>query len=122
VSHTTRIGDRTRVQNNCMVGPWTTIAEDVLVSPSVTFIGDPTMGRKPIGPAGWGIRVERAARIGTNSIISAPVTIGEEAAVGAASFVRADVPARTVVAGRPAVRLRDVRDDELLERWRGEPR
>ncbi|MEA2443333.1 MAG: hypothetical protein QOJ12_625, partial [Thermoleophilales bacterium] len=46
-----------------------------------------------------------------------PVVIGAEAVVGAASLVRADVPARTVVAGNPARHLRDVRDDELLERW-----
>ena len=46
-----------------------------------------------------------------------PVEIGEEAVVGAAALVRADVPARTVVAGVPARVLREVRDDELLEAW-----
>jgi acetyltransferase-like isoleucine patch superfamily enzyme len=79
----------------------------------VTFIGDPTMGRGLL-PA-VGTRVHRAARIGVSAIIVPPAVIGEEAVVGAAALVRADVPPRTVVVGVPAVPLRRVRDDELLD-------
>lgn len=117
VSHGTEIGDRTRVQNLVLIGPWTTIEEDVLVSPRVTFIGDPTMGRRPPGATSGGIVVRRATRIGTGSIIFPPAEVGEEAVIGAASMVRGDVPARTVVAGAPARPVRPVRDDELLEAW-----
>jgi UDP-2-acetamido-3-amino-2,3-dideoxy-glucuronate N-acetyltransferase len=118
VSLHTHVGDRTRIQNNALVGPWTTLDEDVLVSPRVTFVGDPTMGRRNPGAVSAGIRVRRASRIGTASIIFPGVEIGAEAVIGAASLVRNDVPARTVVAGSPARALREVRDDELLERWR----
>ena len=46
------------------------------------------------------------------------VEIGEEALVGAGAVVVDDVPPRKVVVGVPARELRDVRDDELIERWR----
>ena len=111
------VGDRTRTQHNVLVGPRTTIGEDVLVSPRVTFVGDPTMGRRHGDAHSGGIVVGRASRVGTAAVIVPPVQIGEEAVVAAQALVRADVPARTVVVGTPARHLRDVRDDELLERW-----
>jgi acetyltransferase-like isoleucine patch superfamily enzyme len=117
VTHGVLIGARTRIQNNTLIGPSTVIEEDVLVSPRVTFVGDPTMGRRLAEPAPVGILVRRAGRIGTGAILFPPLEIGEEAVVGAAAMVRADVPARTVVAGTPARPLRPVRDDELLESW-----
>jgi acetyltransferase-like isoleucine patch superfamily enzyme len=118
VSHNTRVGDRSRIQNETLVGPWTYIDEDVLVAPLVTFLGDPTMGRRPADAVSGGILVRRAARIGTSAIIFQDVEVGEEAVIGAAALVRADVPPRTVVVGSPARPLRAVDDRELLERWR----
>lgn len=112
------VGARTRIQNNTLIGPSTVIEEDVLVSPRVTFVGDPTMGRRPVEPGTAGIVVRRASRIGTSAILFPPCEIGEESVVGAAAMVRADVPPRTVVTGAPARHLREVREDELLERWR----
>jgi acetyltransferase-like isoleucine patch superfamily enzyme len=46
------------------------------------------------------------------------VEIGEEAVIGAGAVVLHDVAARKVMVGVPARELRDVGDDELLERWR----
>lgn len=113
VAHSVRIGARTRIFNAAILAPWTVIEEDVLVSPRVTFLTDPTMGRTADGPLP-GILVRRASRIGTGAILIAPLEIGEEAVVGAAAMVRDDVPARTVVAGSPARHLRAVREDELM--------
>jgi acetyltransferase-like isoleucine patch superfamily enzyme len=118
VTHGVRIGARTRIQNDTLIGPWTVIEEDVLVSPRVTFVGDPTMGRRPPDAESGGIVVRHGSRIGTNAIIFPPVEIGAEAVVGAAAMVRADVAERTVVIGAPATHLRAVRQDELLESWR----
>jgi acetyltransferase-like isoleucine patch superfamily enzyme len=114
VSHTTEIGAGTRIQAATIVGPRTCIANDVMVGPQVVFIGDPKLGRSMPEIATAGIRVGRGARICTGAILSPPLEIGEEALIGAGSFVRTDVCARTVVAGSPARYLRDVRDDELL--------
>lgn len=46
--------------------------------------------------------IKKNARIGTHSVIMPGVTIGENAIVGAFSFVNKDVPANTVVVGVPA--------------------
>jgi len=51
-------------------------------------------------------------------VILPGVEVGEEAFVAGGAVVRADVAARTVVAGVPARLLRDVSDEELLENWR----
>jgi acetyltransferase-like isoleucine patch superfamily enzyme len=115
VSHTTRVGSGTRVQTDTIIAPRTTLGENVMVGARVMFIGDPTLGRRPPEPASRGIRVSRGVRIGTGAILSPPLEVGEEAVIGVGSYVRADVPARTVVVGTPARYLRDVRDDELLD-------
>lgn len=116
VSHTTNIGAGTRIQAATIVGPRTSIDDEVMVGPRVVFIGDPTLGRYGPDITSRGIQVGRGARICTGAILNPPLEIGEEAVIGAGSFVRADVPARTVVAGAPARFLRNVRDDELLDR------
>jgi UDP-2-acetamido-3-amino-2,3-dideoxy-glucuronate N-acetyltransferase len=117
VAPNTRLGARSRLQNSALVGPWTTLEEDVFVGGGVTFVSDPTMGRRDANGERRGIVVRRGARLGSGAILFSPVEVGQEAVVGAASLVRDDVPARTVVAGTPARHLRAVRDDELLERW-----
>ena len=50
--------------------------------------------------------IKRNARIGTHSVIMPGVTIGENAIVGAFSFVNKDVPNDTVVVGVPAKELK----------------
>jgi UDP-2-acetamido-3-amino-2,3-dideoxy-glucuronate N-acetyltransferase len=122
VNHNARVGDRTRIQTLVIVGPWTDIEEDVHVGPRVTFIGDPTMGRRPAEAVPRGIVVRRASRIGTSAIVFQDVEVGEEAVIGAAAMVRSDVPPRTVVVGTPARPLRAVGEDELLEVWREDSR
>ena len=92
------------------------------VAPRVTFIGDPTMGRRSADDVPGGIVVRRASRIGTSAIVFQDVEVGEEAVVGAAALVRSDVPPRTVVVGTPARPLRAVSEDELLEAWREDGR
>jgi acetyltransferase-like isoleucine patch superfamily enzyme len=120
ISIRTKIGDRTRVHGYVVTAPLTVLEDDVQVGIGVTFVGDPTMGRRAIGTTGSAVVARRASRIGTGAILFPPLEIGEEAVVGAGSLVREDVPPRTVVAGTPARVLRDVRDDELLEEWRPE--
>jgi acetyltransferase-like isoleucine patch superfamily enzyme len=114
VAHSTRIGDRVRVQNDTLVGAFTLIEEDAFVAGRVVFVGDPTMGRGGIDPQGNSTILRRGCRIGSGAIVIPPLEIGEEAVVGAASVVRADVPPRTVVIGAPAKPTRMVLSDELL--------
>ena len=46
--------------------------------------------------------LKKNCRIGTHSVIMPGVTIGENAVVGAFSFVKSDVPANAIVVGVPA--------------------
>jgi acetyltransferase-like isoleucine patch superfamily enzyme len=76
------------------------------------------MGRLPQDAALRGATLRRACRIGGGAVLVPGVEVGEEAFVAAGAVVTADVPARAVVMGMPARRIRDVPDDDLLERWR----
>jgi acetyltransferase-like isoleucine patch superfamily enzyme len=118
IHHNTEIKARVRIYALTIVGPSTTIEEDVHVSPYVMFVGDPTMGRRPYDASAGRMVVRRGARIGTRATIIPPAEIGEEAVVGAGALVRGDVEPRTVVTGAPAEPRRSVREDELLEAWR----
>ncbi len=59
---------------------------------SVSTIDDKT------GP----VRLRKNCKIGTHSVVMPDVTIGENAVVGAMSFVNQDVPANSVAVGVPA--------------------
>jgi acetyltransferase-like isoleucine patch superfamily enzyme len=50
-------------------------------------------------------------------VICPGVEIGEEGFVGAGAVVVEAVPARAVVVGVPARQIREVGDEDLLERW-----
>ncbi|MCM1223615.1 MAG: acyltransferase, partial [Lachnospiraceae bacterium] len=60
-----------------------------------------------LNPATWGydrgkVYIKKGAYLGMNTIICKPVTIGENAVVGAGSIVTKDVPDNEVWAGNPA--------------------
>ncbi|MDQ3752942.1 MAG: acyltransferase [Actinomycetota bacterium] len=61
-----------------------------------------------IPPAGRDVVVEEGAWIASDALVLGPCTIGAHAVVGAGSLVMADVYAYSVVAGRPAKKLRSV--------------
>jgi acetyltransferase-like isoleucine patch superfamily enzyme len=63
-----------------------------------------------------GPTIRRGARVGGGAVLCPGIEIGEEAFVGAGAVVTKDVPPRKVVVGNPARVIRDVADDELLDR------
>jgi len=73
------IHDSVQIGSHCSIYSWSTI--------------DDKKGK---------VTLKKNARIGSHSIVMPGVTIGEDAVVGAISFVTEDVPANAVVAGVPA--------------------
>lgn len=112
------VGARASVQTRCYLTTGSLLEEDVFVGPGVTLANDNTMGRHPTGERLRGPALRRACRIGAGAVICPGVEVGEEAFVAAGAVVTTDVGARDVVVGVPARRLREVPDEDLLERWR----
>jgi acetyltransferase-like isoleucine patch superfamily enzyme len=112
------IGARVKVQTNVYVTAFSVVEDDVFIGPGASTTNDDTMSRHPRGEALRGATLRRACRIGGSAVLVPGVEVGEEAFVAAGAVVTRDVPARAFVMGVPARRVRDVRDDELLERWR----
>lgn len=59
------------------------------------------------------VRLKRNCRIGTHSVVMPNVTIGENAIVGAFSYVTTDIPANVVAFGVPARVVRELTGAEL---------
>jgi UDP-2-acetamido-3-amino-2,3-dideoxy-glucuronate N-acetyltransferase len=111
------IGARVRIQSQGYVTAYSVIEDDVFFGPCAMTTNDDTMARHPKGEQLRGATLRRACRVGGGAILLPGVEIGEEAFVAAGSVVTSDVAARKVVMGVPARMVRDVPDDDLLERW-----
>lgn len=117
VDNDVQIGDRVRIQSQAYVTAYSVIEDDVFFGPCAMTTNDDTMARHPKGMPLRGAILRRACRIGGGAVLVPGVEIGEEAFVAAGAVVTADVPARKVVMGVPARLVRDVPDEDLLERW-----
>ena len=117
VDNDVAIGARVRVQTNCYITAFSTIEDDVFVAPGVTLTNDDTMGRHGTDHELRGATLRRACRVGGGVVLVPGTEVGEEAFVAAGAVVVRDVPARAVVMGVPARHVREVTDEDLLERW-----
>jgi acetyltransferase-like isoleucine patch superfamily enzyme len=117
VDNDVRIGDRVRIQSQAYVTGYSVIEDDVFFGPCAMTTNDDTMARHPRGMPLRGATLRRACRIGGGAVLVPGVEIGEEAFVAAGAVVTADVPPRKVVMGVPARLVRDVPEEDLLERW-----
>ena len=111
------IGARVRIQTNCYITAFSELEDDVFVAPGVILTNDNTMTRHGSSHPLRGATLRRACRVGGGAVLVPGVEVGEEAFVAAGSVVVRDVPARGVVMGVPARFVREVPEDDLLERW-----
>jgi acetyltransferase-like isoleucine patch superfamily enzyme len=118
VDNDVNVGARVRVQTGVYLTAFTTVEDDVFVGPGATTTNDDTMARHGPEMALRGAILRRACRVGGGAVLTPGVEIGEEAYVAAGAVVTRDVPSRAVVMGVPARVVREVRDEDLLERWR----
>jgi UDP-2-acetamido-3-amino-2,3-dideoxy-glucuronate N-acetyltransferase len=118
VDNDVRLGERVRIQSQAYLTAYSVVEDDVFIGPCAMTTNDHTMARHPPGERLAGAVLRRACRIGGGAVLVPGVEVGEEAFVAAGSVVTRDVPPRAFVMGVPARQVREVRDDELLERWR----
>jgi UDP-2-acetamido-3-amino-2,3-dideoxy-glucuronate N-acetyltransferase len=117
VDNDVTIGARVRIQTGCYITAYSTIEDDVFVAPGVTLTNDDTMGRHGPDYELRGATLRRACRVGGGAVLVPGVEVGEEAFVAAGAVVTKDVPGRAVAIGVPARVVREVPDEDLLERW-----
>ena len=112
------IGARVKVQSNVYLTAFSVVEDDVFVGPGASTTNDDTMARHGAEYALRGATLRRACRVGGSVVLTPGVEIGEEAFVAAGAVVTRDVPARAVAMGVPARVVREVGEQDLLERWR----
>jgi UDP-2-acetamido-3-amino-2,3-dideoxy-glucuronate N-acetyltransferase len=118
VDNDVSVGARVKVQTSVYLTAFTVVEDDVFVGPGATTTNDNTMNRHGSETPLRGATLRRACRVGGATVLTPGVEIGEEAFVAAGAVVTRDVPARAVVIGTPARVIRQVGEEDLLERWR----
>jgi acetyltransferase-like isoleucine patch superfamily enzyme len=115
VENDTTVGALTKIQAHAYITAYSTLEDDVFIAPCVTTTNDNYMGRtEKRHELRRGPTIRRGARVGGGAVLCPGVEVGEEAFVGAGAVVTHDVPARAVVVGNPARKIREVATDELL--------
>ncbi|HKP18491.1 MAG TPA: acyltransferase [Gaiellaceae bacterium] len=115
IENDTTVGALTKIQADAYITAYSTLENEVFIAPCVVTTNDNFMGRTERRHAlRKGPTIRRGARVGGGAILCPSIEIGEEAFIGAGAVVITDVPARAVVVGNPARKIRDVPADELL--------
>jgi len=112
------VGSRVSIQTSVYLTAFSVVEDDVFLGPCAMTTNDDAMGRIASGRSLAGATLRRACRIGGGAVLTPGVEVGEEAFVAAGAVVTRDVPARAVVMGVPARVVREVPDEQLIERWR----
>lgn len=118
VDNDVTIGARVKVQTSVYLTAFTLIEDDVFVGPGATTTNDDTMARHGPEMALRGATLRRACRIGGGTVLTPGVEVGEEAFLAAGAVLTRDLPPRAVAMGVPARVVREVGEEDLLERWR----
>jgi UDP-2-acetamido-3-amino-2,3-dideoxy-glucuronate N-acetyltransferase len=118
VDNDVTIGARVRLQSMVYVTAFSVIEDDVFVGPCAMTTNDDTMMRHDRSYPLRGATLRRACRIGGGAVLLPGIEVGDEAFVAAGAVATNDVAPRALVMGVPGRRVRDVGDEELLERWR----
>ena len=111
-----RIGRFCKLETESYITAYSELQDRVFIAPQVSTSNDNFVGRtKERFKHFKGVTVEKGGRIGTAAVILPGKTVKADGLVAAGSVVTKDVPAKTIVCGAPAKRLRDVPKEQLLE-------
>jgi len=101
-----KIGNNVRVQSHSFLCSLVTIEDNVFIGHGVMTIND--LKPPSSDPSTWKpTLIKKGASIGSN-VTLLPVTIGENAVIGAGSVVTKDIPANTIAVGNPARVIKEV--------------
>ena len=118
------------VGNNGRIGNFVEVKKSILgrgaKASHLTYLGDATIGEDTNIGAGTitcnydGVRKHEThigdrVKIGSDTMLVAPVTVGDDAATAAGSVVIEDVPANSLVAGVPAKVKKSLKSNELAK-------
>jgi len=110
------VGRYCKLESECYLCAYSTLEDRVFIAPGVVTSNDNFVGRTQERFKHFkGLTVKKGGRIGAGSVTLPGVTVHEDGLVAAGSTVTKDVPARTLVVGKPARVWRDVPVEQLLE-------
>ena len=104
------IGDGTKIQSHCLICDGVTIGKHCFIGHGTIFTNDIFVDSPNF--ENWILKetkIGNDVRIGSN-VTLLPVTVGNDAIIGAGAVVTKDVPAKCVVAGNPAKFVRSIED------------
>jgi acetyltransferase-like isoleucine patch superfamily enzyme len=110
IEHHVKIGNGVRIHSQVFVPEFSELEDGCWLGPNVVV----TNALHPLCPKVKeclkGATVRRGAKVGAGVVLLPGVTIGEMALIGAGAVVVGDVPARAVMVGNPARRIKDIDD------------
>ena len=110
------VGKYCKLESECYITAYSTLEDRVFVAPGVVTSNDNFVGRTQERFKHFkGVTVKKGGRLGAGTVTLPGVTIGPDGLVAAGSTVTRDVPAQTIVMGKPAKPLRPVPVEQLLE-------
>ncbi len=117
IDNDVEIGERVGSRRTSTSPAFACVEDDVFLGPCAMTTNDDTMAATSPATPLRGATLRRACRVGGGAVLVPGVEIGEEAFVAAGAVVTGNVPARAVVMGVPARVVREVGEEDLLERW-----
>jgi len=108
IEYEVEIGNNVLIHSQVFIPEYSIIEDNCYIGPNVVL----TNAKYPLSPDSKknlkGPVLEKGAKIGANSTLLPAIVVGENSLVAAGSVVTRDVPSGKVVAGNPAVIIKDI--------------
>ncbi|MCD6163378.1 MAG: N-acetyltransferase [candidate division Zixibacteria bacterium] len=110
------VGCYCKLETNVYLTAYSKVEDRVFIAPCVATSNDNFVGRTEERFKHFkGVTVKKGGRIGVGAVILPGKELGADCLIAAGALVAANAPAKTIVAGIPAKKFREVPDEQLLE-------